>query len=93
LYISIKRTLHSTSRPAASYIEQQELATGEISHNVASAATGARAVVSALGDVASGVMQTRSAAQTVLAASDEVENAAVKLRGEVEDFLRNTVAA
>jgi hypothetical protein len=41
-------------------IEQQELATGEISHNVASAAAGARAVVSALGDVASGVTQTRA---------------------------------
>ena len=73
-------------------IEQQELATGEISHNVASAAAGARAVVSALGDVASGVTQTRSSAQTVLAASEEVENATVKLRCEVEDFLR-TVAA
>jgi methyl-accepting chemotaxis protein len=33
-----------------------------------------------------------AAAQTVLAASEEVENATVKLRGEVEDFLR-TVAA
>jgi methyl-accepting chemotaxis protein/PAS domain-containing protein len=73
-------------------IEHQELATGEISRNVASAATGARAVVSALGDVASGVTQTRSSAQTVLAASEEVENATVKLRAEVEDFLR-TVAA
>jgi methyl-accepting chemotaxis protein len=73
-------------------IEQQELATSEISHNVASAASGAKAVVSALGDVASGVTQTRSSAQTVLAASEEMENAAVKLRGEVEDFLR-TVAA
>jgi methyl-accepting chemotaxis protein len=73
-------------------IGQQELATGEISHNVASAATGARAVVTALGDVASGVTQTRSSAQTVLAASEEVENATVKLRGEVEEFLR-TVAA
>jgi methyl-accepting chemotaxis protein/PAS domain-containing protein len=73
-------------------IEQQELATGEISHNVASAATGARAVVAALGDVATGVTQTRSSAQTVLAASEEVENATVKLRAEVEDFLR-TVAA
>ena len=38
-------------------IEQQELATGEISHDVASAAAGARAVVAALGDVASGVTQ------------------------------------
>jgi hypothetical protein len=49
-------------------------------------------VVTALGDVAAGVTQTRSSAQTVLAASEEVENATVKLRSEVEDFLR-TVAA
>ena len=73
-------------------IGQQEVATGEISHNVASAAIGSKAVVAALGDVASGVTQTRSSAQTVLAASEEVENATVGLRGEVEDFLR-TVAA
>ena len=73
-------------------VEQQEVATGEISHNVASAAGGTKAVVAALGEVASGVTQTRGAAQTVLAASEEVENAAVKLRREVDDFLR-TVAA
>jgi len=84
--------INSHTSEVVGAIEQQELATGEISHNVASAATGARAVVAALGDVASGVTQTRSSAQTVLAASEEVENATVKLRGEVEDFLR-TVAA
>ena len=53
---------------------------------------GAEKPIAALGDVASGVTQTRSSAQTVLAASEDVENAAVKLRSEVEDFLR-TVAA
>ena len=84
--------IKSHSSEVAGAITQQEQATGEISHNVASAADGAKAVVSALGDVASGVTQTRSSAQTVLAASEEVENATVKLRGEVEDFLR-TVAA
>ena len=84
--------INSHSSEVAGAIAQQELATGEISHNVASAADGAKAVVAALGDVASGVTQTRSSAQTVLAASEEVENATVRLRGEVEDFLR-TVAA
>ncbi len=73
-------------------IGQQELATGEISRNVAGAAAGSRAVVAALDDVATGVMQTRSSARTVLAASEEVENATVKLRAEVERFL-STVAA
>ena len=84
--------INSHTSEAVGAIAQQELATGEISHNVASAASGARAVVTALGHVAAGVTQTRSSAQTVLAASEEVENATVKLRGEVEDFLR-TVAA
>ncbi len=36
--------------------------------------------------------QTRNSAQTVLAASEEVENATVRLRGEVEDFLRTVTA-
>jgi len=73
-------------------IGRQELATGEISHNVAGAAAGAKAVVTALGEVASGVTQTRGSAQTVLAASDEVENATARLRTEIEEFLA-TVAA
>jgi len=73
-------------------VEQQELATGEISHNVASAANGAKAIVSALGEVAGGVTQTRGSAHTMLVASEQVENATAKLRGEVEAFL-STVAA
>ncbi len=84
--------INAHSSEVAGAIAQQELATGEISHNVAGAASGAKAVVAALGDVASGVTQTRSSAQTVLAASEEVEHATVRLRNEVEDFLR-TVAA
>ncbi|MGB7035418.1 MAG: PAS-domain containing protein [Xanthobacteraceae bacterium] len=73
-------------------VVQQEAATGEISHNVASAASGAKAITAALGEVAGGVMQTRSSAQTMLAASAEVETATEKLRRDVEEFL-GTVAA
>jgi methyl-accepting chemotaxis protein len=73
-------------------VEQQELATGEISHNVASAANGAKGIVAALGEVAGAVTQTRGSAQTVLAACEKVENATAKLRSEVEAFL-STVAA
>jgi len=73
-------------------IGQQELATGEISNNVASAAAGAQAVVRALDDVASGVTQTRGSAQTVLVASDEVENATARLRTEIEEFLATAAA-
>jgi methyl-accepting chemotaxis protein len=73
-------------------VEQQELATGEISHNVTSAANGAKSIVAALDEVAGGVTQTRGSAQTMLAASEEVEHATAKLRSEVEVFL-STVAA
>ncbi|MGH6672800.1 MAG: PAS-domain containing protein [Xanthobacteraceae bacterium] len=76
----------------AGSVEQQEAATGEISQNVASAATGAKSIVAALEEVANGVTQTRSSAQTMLTASEQVEQAAKKLRGEVADFL-DTVAA
>jgi methyl-accepting chemotaxis protein len=76
----------------AGSVEQQEAATGEISHNVAGAADSAKAIVSELGEIAGGVTQTRSSAQTMLAASEDVENAAARLRTEVEEFL-GTVAA
>jgi methyl-accepting chemotaxis protein len=84
--------INSHTSEVVDAIAQQEAATGEISHNVASAAAGSKAAVAALGDLATGVTQTRSSAQTVLAASEEVENATVKLRAEVEGFL-STVAA
>ena len=84
--------INSRTHEIVGAIEQQELATGEISRHVAGAAAGSRSVAAALGDVASGVTQTRSSAQTVLAASEEVENASVTLRAEVERFLA-TVAA
>jgi methyl-accepting chemotaxis protein len=76
----------------AGAVEQQEAATGEISHNVASAATGAKSIVQALDEVAGGITQTRGSAQTMLTASEQVEEATEKLRAEVTAFL-STVAA
>jgi methyl-accepting chemotaxis protein len=75
-----------TSAVAAS-VEEQNAATGEISHNVASAADGTVMAVSVLGDVAGAATATRKSAETVLATSKSVEAAVAKLRGEVEDFL------
>ena len=80
-----------TSAVAGS-VEQQKAATGEISHNVASAAASAKAIAAALDEVAGGVTQTRSSAETMLAATEEVETATAKLRSEFEEFL-GTVAA
>jgi PAS domain-containing protein len=75
-----------TTAVAAS-VEQQNAATGEISHNVASAAQGTGQVVAVLGEVAGAATETRSSAETVRDASQTVESAVSNLRSEVEDFL------
>jgi methyl-accepting chemotaxis protein len=75
-----------TSTVAAS-LQEQNLATGEISRNVASAAEGAKVVVSVLDQVAGTVSQTRSHADTVLQASETVATAAAKLQENVDHFL------
>ena len=75
-----------TSAVAAS-VEQQNAATSEISHNVASASDGAKLIVSVLGEVADATAETQESAQSVLAASESVEAAAAEMRSEVETFL------
>jgi methyl-accepting chemotaxis protein len=76
----------NTSAVAAS-VEQQNSATSEISHNVASAAEGTSHVVTVLGDVAGAATQTSASAEVVRDASEAVEHAVANLRLEVEDFL------
>jgi methyl-accepting chemotaxis protein len=71
----------------AAAVEQQNAATGEISHNVASAAKGTGNVVGVLGNVAGAATETRSSAGVVRDASETVETAVSNLRLEVEDFL------
>jgi methyl-accepting chemotaxis protein len=75
-----------TSAVAAA-IEEQNSATGEISHNVASAAEGTGHVVAVLGEVAGAATETRASAEVVRDASQTVETAVANLRVEVEDFL------
>jgi len=75
-----------------SSLQQQKVATGEISHNVASAAEGSRMVVSVLHQVAGAVTNTRGSADTVLAASAAVETAVITLREKVEGFLAKVAA-
>ena len=75
-----------TAAVAAS-VEQQNSATGEISHNVASAAEGTGHVVAVLHEVAGAATETRSSAEVVRDASETVETAVANLRLEVEDFL------
>ena len=76
-----------TSSVAAS-VHQQDAATGEISHNVGSAADGTKVIASELSDVAGEACEARTSAQTLLEACEGVASVAANLRGEVESFLR-----
>jgi PAS domain S-box-containing protein len=71
----------------AAAVEQQNAATGEISHNVSSAANGTKVIVSVLSQVAGAATGARASAQTMLTTSQVMETAADKLRTEVESFL------
>ena len=68
-------------------VEQQSVATGEISRNVTEAAVETKAIVDVLVDVDGGAAETRGSAANVLVASESVEAAAAQLRGHVERFL------
>jgi methyl-accepting chemotaxis protein len=75
----------------AAAVKQQNVATGAISHNVASAAAGTKAVVAVLEGVAGAVTKTGNSVETVLAVSQTVEAAAADLREKVEGFLAKVV--
>jgi methyl-accepting chemotaxis protein len=87
----MKEISNYTSAVAAS-VEQQNAATGEISDNVAGAASGTGTIAAVLNDVAGAATATRCSAETVLSASRSVESAVAKLRGEVESFLGKVAA-
>jgi methyl-accepting chemotaxis protein len=76
----------------AGSVNEQNVATEEISHNVINAAQGTKAVADILNAVAAALAETRQSAETVLGASQNVETAATGLRGEVEGFLAKVVA-
>ncbi len=73
----------------ANSLVQQDKATGEISHNVTSAAEDTKAVVAVLDEVSNAANATRGVADTVLAASEAVDTAAIDLRRRIEGFLRS----
>jgi len=71
----------------AASVRQQDVATGEISHNVRSAAESTKVIACMLSDVAGVTTEVSKSAQTLLEASEAVASVAAKLRGEVESFL------
>jgi len=81
------REIDGYTSAVALSLQQQDSATDEISHNVASAANGAKGMVSVLDEVTRAVGDTRSAAGKVLHASETVETAATNLQRGIEGFL------
>ena len=76
-----------TSAVAAA-VEEQNAVTGEISHNVSSAANGTREIVVVLDQVARAATDTRGTAETVLRTCGQVEDAVANMRDEVDRFLK-----
>jgi methyl-accepting chemotaxis protein len=68
-------------------IEQQTVATEEISHSMSSAAAETKAIDAVLIEVDGSTTETRGSAGSVLVASKSVEAAADELRQQVESFL------
>lgn len=81
------REIDGYTSAVALSLQQQDSATDEISHNVASAAQGAKGMVTVLDEVTRGVGDTRNAASKVLEASETVEAAATSLQRDIEGFL------
>jgi methyl-accepting chemotaxis protein len=81
------REIDGYTSAVALSLQQQDSATDEISHNVESAAHGAKGMVTLLDEVTRGVGDTRSAASKVLEASETVEAAATGLQRRIEGFL------
>jgi len=81
------RDIDNHTSAVAESVQQQNVATGEILQNVASAADSAKLTVSVLSEVANATTETQQSSQIVLTASESVHDAVAKLRGEVENFL------
>lgn len=76
------------SSDVAASVTKQDSAAKHISHGFEGAAEGARAALSVLTQVARDASATMESADSVLSASAAVENAAVAIRHEIEEFLR-----
>jgi PAS domain S-box-containing protein len=81
------REIDGYTSAVALSLQQQDNATDEISHNVGSAANGAKGMSSVLDEVTRAVGDTRGAASKVLEASGRVEAAATELQRGIEKFL------
>ncbi len=85
--------VHETASSIASAVEEQGLATQEISRNVLEAARGTQVVSGNISSVSEAAQQTGAAATQVLASASELSQNGATLRAHVAGFLREVRAA
>jgi methyl-accepting chemotaxis protein len=79
--------IHSYTAGVASSVEEQNVATGGIFMNVATAAQETAKIVAMLNDVTAAAVATRASAENLLAASQADQNAVASMQEEIEGFL------
>ena len=85
--------VHETASSIASAVEEQGLATQEISRNVLEAARGTQVVSGNITSVSEAAQQTGAAATQVLASASDLSQNGATLRAHVAGFLREVRAA
>ena len=85
--------VNETATAISAAVDQQGAATAEIARNALHAVNGNRDVSSTIQGVTQAARQTGTAANDVLDAAAELDQNGVKLRLEVEEFLRQVRAA
>ncbi len=84
--------VNEISTAIASAVEEQGAATQEISRNVQQASSGTSEVTSNIGGVTQAAQQTSAGSTQVLSAASELAKNGVRLKSEVEGFLRTVRA-
>ena len=79
--------MDNIARSAASPVEQQSAATGEITHNVEEAAVGAQEVAQTITLVTVAAQESGACAEEVLRSTEDLTRNAEKLSHEVDSFL------
>jgi methyl-accepting chemotaxis protein len=91
--VGVIENINSISATIAAAMEEQGAATQEIARNVQEAATGTREVSRNMTEVIRGADETGRSAGDVLKTSENVSENALKIRNNIESFLRDIKSA
>jgi methyl-accepting chemotaxis protein len=89
----IMAEVHSFTTSIAASVEEQQVATAEISRNVHQAATATKSVAETVRGVTSAASETLQSADTVLNSSRAMQTKTARFREKIEGFLRAAAAA